>query len=280
MRRDHMLEQALKYAARGISVFPSWPATKEPACRHGFKDATTNPATIRRWWVANESYNIAIATGIVSRVWVLDVDSAFGAAALVDLEAEHGPLPATLTSVTASGCHLWFQCSSPILSSVGRIAIGLDVRGDGGYVIAPPSVHPDGPRYRWNNNKSLAVAPDWLIALTRKHPTLSERALASLPHKSSSPGAYGRAALEREIAELANTPPGSRNRALNRASFRLHQLVAGGELNADEVHARLIAAAIANGLLTDPHDGPRSVERTIASGARAGLSQPRKRGAS
>ena len=66
-----MLEQALKYAARGISVFPCWPATKEPACRHGFKDATTNPATIRRWWVANDSYNIAIATGIVSRVSLL-----------------------------------------------------------------------------------------------------------------------------------------------------------------------------------------------------------------
>ena len=275
-----MLEMALKYAMRGVAVFPCWPATKEPACRHGFKHATTNPATIRRWWQANESYNIGVATGIVSRVWVLDVDGAFGTAALVELEAEHGPLPATLTSVTASGCHLWFAYGSPILSSVGRIAIGLDVRGDGGYVLAPPSVHPDGPRYRWHNNKSLAVAPDWLIALTRKRPMLSKRALASLPHKSSCTGVYGRAALEREIAELANTPPGSRNHALNRASFCLHQLVASGELNADEVHAKLIAAAIANGLITDPHDGLRSVERTIASGARAGLLQPRNRGAS
>ena len=77
-----------------------------------FQSRHDDPATIRRWWQAM-SYNIAIATGIVSRVWVLDVDGAFGAAALVELEAEHGPLPATLTSVTASGCHLWFACSSP-----------------------------------------------------------------------------------------------------------------------------------------------------------------------
>lgn len=274
-----MLEQALKYAARGISVFPCWPATKEPACRHGFKVATTNPATIRRWWQAM-SYNIAIATGIVSRVWVLDVDGAFGAAALVELEAEHGPLPATLTSVTASGCHLWFACSSPIPSSVGRIAIGLDVRGDGGYVLAPPSVHPDGPRYRWNHNKSLVVAPDWLIALTSRRPTLSERALANLPHGSPRSGVYGRAALQAEISALASTPNGRRNHALNRAAFNLFQLVAGGELDEAVVVGKLIEAATANGLMTDPGDGPVSVQRTIASARRAGLQHPRSRGAS
>jgi putative DNA primase/helicase len=92
-----------------------------------------------------------------------------------------------------------------------------------------------------------------------------------------SPGAYGRAALEYEISALASTPNGQRNHALNRASFSLYQLVAGGELDEAEVINRLIEASHANGLMTDPNDGPASVRRTIASGRRAGILHPRCR---
>jgi hypothetical protein len=88
------------------------------------------------------------------------------------------------------------------------------------------------------------------------------------------PEAYGRAALDSEIKTLANTP-GARNHALNGASFSLHRLVAGGELDAAEVVRELIGAATANGLVEE--DGLRAVERTIASGARAGLQRPRSR---
>lgn len=63
-----LLQAALDLAARGFSVFPLLPIAKAPACRRGYKDATTNPATIRRWWLAQESYNIAVATGLISRV--------------------------------------------------------------------------------------------------------------------------------------------------------------------------------------------------------------------
>ena len=80
-----------------LSVFPCWPASKEPACRHGFNNATSNPATIRRWWLAQPDYNIAIATGLRSRVWMFDVDGATGAETLRDLEARHGAIPSTLT---------------------------------------------------------------------------------------------------------------------------------------------------------------------------------------
>ena len=278
-----LLAAALDYAAQGVSVFPLWPASKEPACRRGFKDATTNPATIRRWWLARADYNIGIATGIVSSVWILDVDGAAGAAPLADLEAKYGPLPSTVTSVTSAGCHLWWRATGPIPSSVGRIRAGLDVRADGGYVVAPPSAHPDGPVYRWLNAAPLALAPDWLVELARTRtppptPSISQRAIALRSIRL--PDAYGRAALNREINALASTPNGQRNHALNRASFSLHQLVAGGELDGAEVRQRLLDAATANGLMADPDDGPRAVMRTIASGARAGLAHPRKRGAS
>jgi hypothetical protein len=131
------LATALDYAARGWAVFPCRPSSKEPATRRGFKDATTNPATVRRWWLALNDYNIGIATGVVSRLFVLDVDGGTGATALQQLETEHGELPPTLASASSAGCHLWFKNNDPVPSTVSRIGAGLDVRADGGYVLAP-----------------------------------------------------------------------------------------------------------------------------------------------
>jgi hypothetical protein len=207
----------------------------------------------------------------------LRIDGDAGAISVAKLEAEHGPLPDTLTSVTSNGCHLWFAYTGSVPCSEGRIAPALDVRGDGGYVMAPPSVHPDGPRYRWTNNKSPAVAPEWLIHLTRKPPPGPITSKIVMPSRPIRSGAYGQAALDYEIRELATTIKGQRNAALNRASFSLFQLVGGGELDPGEVRHRLIEACTINGLMSDPDDGPRSVARTIASGARAGLLHPRRR---
>jgi Bifunctional DNA primase/polymerase, N-terminal len=279
--RPMMLEAALDYAGQGYSVFPCWPMTKEPATWRGFKDAVSNPATIRRWWLADPSYNIAIATGLASRVFVLDIDGAIGAETLEALEAKYGSLPATRISTTSGGCHFWFQTDRPIpcrTGGQGGFPPGLDIRADGGYVMAPPSIHPDGTIYRWANARAIANAPDWLIQLARvkAKPTVAPH--AHVPIRRLGPiSNYAAAALEREINALTNTPPGARNHALNCASFSLHQLVAGGELDGAEVHARLIEAAAANGLMSDPADGPRSVERTIASGAHAGMQHPRNR---
>ena len=275
-----LLAAALDLAARGFMVFPILPTSKAPACRRGFKDATTNPATIRRWWMAQPDYNIGVATGLLSGVWVLDIDGAIGAATLRNFEIAHGKLPPTLFSITGHGRHLWFGAIVEIQSSAGRVGDGCDVRGEGGYVLVPPSVHPDGPLYRWGNDLPIAPAPDWLVALTRKRPTITERALATMRvplQHSGSAAAYGRAALEYETAALASTPNGQRNHALNKAAFALFQLVAGGELNESEVINRLIEASHANGLMTDPNDGPASVKRTIASGRRAGILHPRCR---
>jgi hypothetical protein len=128
------------------------------------------------------------------------------------------------------------------------------------------------------NDRPVVIALEWLIHLTRKPPPGPITSKIRLPSRPGCTNAYGQAALDYEIAELSNTIKGGRNAALNRASFSLHQLVAGGELDAIEVHARLIEAATANGLMSDPQDGPLSVARTIESGARAGLLHPRNRG--
>jgi hypothetical protein len=210
------------------------------------------------------------------------MDGAIGAETLEALEAKHGSLPATRISTTSNGCHFWFQADRPIPCRVGGQAgfpPALDIRADGGYVMAPPSLHPDGPIYQWANTREIANAPDWLIQLARAKakPIVAPR--AHVPIRPAGPiSNYAAAALEREIGALTSTPPGARNHALNRASFSLHQLVAGGELDGALVQEQLIAAATANGLMSDPADGPRSVERTIASGARAGILHPRNRG--
>jgi hypothetical protein len=270
-----MLARALSYAARGWHVFPLLERSKRPACSHGFKDATTNPVKIKRWFGGQFNYNIAVRTGQVSGVWVLDVDGSNGAFALAELEASHGALPPTMASVGASGGHLWFCMDGPLPCSVDRVGPYLDVRADDGCVVVPPSIHPDGPLYRWTNDRPPAEPPAWLVELARKRPGAPR---IQVPEPvASSPGAYGRAALDRECELLAKTAQGGRNHQLNKSSFALHQLVAGGELEAGEVRQRLFQAAATNGLMTDPTDGPISVSKTIASGARAGLQTPRRR---
>jgi putative DNA primase/helicase len=149
------------------------------------------------------------------------------------------------------------------------------VKTEGGYAMVPPSLHPDGAIYHWVNDEPIAPPPEWLLKLTRKPP----QPPVDLPSRTHNgpPGRYGAAVLQREIESLAATAPGSRNHALNRASFSLHQLVAGGELDGSDVERELLTAAARNGLMADPQDGPHKVLATIASGRRAGLQHPRGR---
>ena len=150
-------------------------------------------------------------------------------------------------------------------------------RRRGAFIIAPPSVHPSGRRYEFVSYDELADAPEWLERLARTRPqSISERALAQLRTRGPeiSSDAYGRAALDAEIADLAAALPGTRNSALNCTAFKLFQLVAGGELDDGEVVGRLIEASHRNGLVKD--DGLGSVLATVRS-ARAGLNFPRSR---
>jgi hypothetical protein len=276
-----LLEAALAYAAAGVPVFPLEPRGKDPVTKRGFYDATTNPATIRRFWRAPDR-NIGIRTGALSGFWILDIDPG-GEDEIRRLEEVHGALPPTRQVRTGrGGRHLWFEYTGPIQCSAGRIALNVDVRADGGYCIAPPSIHETGRRYQWltNPTATLAIAPDWLFALTRKpKPMISERAQVRVPRSSTgstcTSGAYGNAALSAEAAALAATLPGKRNHALNHAAYVLFQLVAGGELDDQAVTRRLLDACRVNGLIND--DGLASVEKTISSGARAGLQYPRSR---
>jgi hypothetical protein len=270
-------DAALSYGAAGLPVFPLIVGGKTPAIAGGFHSATTDAETIKRYWRI-PNHNIGIPTGAASGFWVIDLDPPDGEDSLGFLQAQHGELPATRTARTPrGGFHIFFRYPGPIPSTASRIARHVDTRGDGGYVAVSPSVTAAGA-YTWCGDPTaeLATAPDWLVDLARKKPTISERAVAGIADRRRlrDPTAYGRAALEREIAALASTLAG-RNNALNRASFRLHQLVSGGELPESGIVDRLIAACHANGLVDD--DGLPAVMKTIRSASSAGLKNPRSR---
>ena len=180
------IDAALDYARRGWAVFPchTWtegrctcegigcssPA-KHPLTANGCKDATTDDELLVDWWTQTKGLaNVAIATGESSGLVVVDVDPKSGGLdILADLEQTHGNLPLTPTVQTGSGGkHYYFRY--PAGTKIGNrtgIVQGIDVRGDGGYVIAPPSDHASGGRYSWLVPSTTAVAeiPGWLLGM-------------------------------------------------------------------------------------------------------------------
>jgi hypothetical protein len=180
-----LLAAALTYAERfGFAFFPCKPRGKTPLTEHGFKDASKDPAQISEWWTRWPDANIGIVTGEISGVIVIDIDPRHGGdESLAALEAKHGPLPTAPTALTGGGgLHIYFRApaSVKIANSAGRLGPGIDVRGDGGYVIAPPSVHASGQPYRWKADAridqiELPAMPPWLLELLTTASTGSEK---------------------------------------------------------------------------------------------------------
>ncbi|WP_377504553.1 bifunctional DNA primase/polymerase [Octadecabacter sp. R77987] len=164
-----MLETALLYAAKGWAVFPvhtilnghcscgdrsCTSAAKHPAVKRGVKEATTNQGQIRAWWQQTD-WNIGVATGRASKLLVIDLDVSAdknGIQSLACLEERFSPLDKSLSVTTGGGGqHIYFAMpDQKIRNSAGKIGTGIDVRSDGGYVVAPPSIHHSGNIYSWN----------------------------------------------------------------------------------------------------------------------------------
>lgn len=162
------LKKALRFARRGWPVFPL--RGKRPRVATGFHAATTDEDQIREWWRNWPDAGVGIPTGEASRLVVIDLDEG-GDKAFARLEQQHGDLPRTRRVETGGGGeHLYFLYPSGdlIRNSAGRIGPGIDVRGEGGYIVAPPSQHPrTGKRYRLIDKSPPAPLPDWLLDLLR-----------------------------------------------------------------------------------------------------------------
>lgn len=282
------LSAALAYARRGWAVFPCKVRGKAPATKNGLKDATNDPAVIRGWWREHPRANVAVVTGAAAGLFVLDVDvdpvkGEDGGASLAELERAHGSLPATAEQLTPrGGRHLLFRHpGGKVKNSAKQLGAGLDVRGDGGYIIAAPSVHPNGGRYDWSptghpDQVQIAAAPAWLLELVTDKARPRAQTAARKPRSTVEPaaGGYARKALEDECRAVSQAGTGTRNPALNAAAFNLGQLVGGGALDQKAVEAALFQAAEECGLVAD--DGAPATLKTIASGLTAGMVRPRQ----
>jgi hypothetical protein len=185
---------ALHYARElNWRVFPIKPRAKQPPLtKHGFQDASQDEKQICAWWEQQPDANIGIAAG--DEFWALDIDPRHGGeesrAALV---AQHGAFAETLRQITGGGGSQWLyqMPDQTVIKNATEVCgwKGIDVRGVGGYIVVPPSIHPSGQEYRWDNPEQIISPADvWLVeAIVQKsnpcQPRLSPKGPFQLPAK-------------------------------------------------------------------------------------------------
>lgn len=290
MADRRLVEAALDYAARGVPVFPCRADNKRPHTKHGFKDASTDARQVRAWWQRWPDAMIACPTGEAVGAWVLDVDDpdTFEAAC-------SEPLAPTRKGRTGKGYHLWYRWDeeAPVRNaqrSAGGWPLpalpGAEVRGEGGYVILPPSRHPSGRFYSWESDLNAVNAPPWLMKVVRKGAVSADQArpIQAPRHRvalaATSAGAadtpYGLAALSAECATIVTAAAGCQEKALNDAALKIGSLVGGGCLTYTTATAQLIEAGLK---LTsyDPDDlwTAPSIMAKVERGVADGFATPR-----
>lgn len=282
------LELALSYTAQDWPVFPCRSSASEtvdphtgeiitmgektPLTSNGFKAATKTQRIIERWWSDWPDAAVGLPTGSATGFFALDIDNKPGGANgfdwLSDMEAEHGPLPPTARVTSPNGgLHIYFKYVVGTRNR-GALGAGVDIRSEGGYVLAAGSTMHDGRTYKWvDDTREIADAPDWLLALLL--PRSAPTRVANYTPGAATNNAYVDAAVDQELAELAAEPMGNRNNALNDAAFALGTFVGAGAL--PESEARALLQDVARGW---GRDWSRCV-KTIENGLKAGIQSPR-----
>ena len=271
MTSTTLLRAALEAALAGWAVFPC-ARNKRPFVDGGFHAASTAPDVIAAWW--SRWPDASIGAPVPRAFAVIDVDPHHGGeATLTALTTQHGPLPITLSCLTGGGGrHVYFlHPGGELRQGTGILGTGIDTRMPGkGYVVLPPSPHPSGRVYVWEDPAVPAASmPNWMVNVLR--PTEPQRSPPCVPPQI--PDAYARAALEGELAAVAGAPIGVRNATLHVGAVKLGSLVGAGLLLESDVLASLLDGARACGVLDD--DGERAARATIASGLAFGMRNPR-----
>lgn len=272
---ENVLAAALAYGQAGFPVLPTG-RDKRPLVKNWPQVASVEDKQIAAWFDKSQPPNIGLVTGQRSGFFCLDVDAPAGLVSLDELEKRHGALPRQVAALTPSGgLHLYFHMPPDFdpRNSTGKLGTGLDIRAGGGYVLAPPSEavghHGRLGKYEWAGAGGILAspppkAPAWLLDLLRRAPSPS-MPVFNAPTK----GAYGTKALAEECRLVTEAAPGTRNDTLNRASFVLFQLAAGGALEGPEVETALTQAALANGLSL------QEIQTTLQSARIKAMAHPR-----
>jgi hypothetical protein len=204
--RNPLLVAALRHARQGHPILPLHNPVagecscgkreckrigKHPRVAHGVKDASTDPTQIKRWWKTWPEANIGIAVGPESGLVVVDVDGSAGIRSLRKL-LKSKRLPGTLVALTGRinkrgrrvGAHLYYALpeGAKIRNSNGALGEGIEVKASRQYVIAPPSLHESGARYKWvKENASIWSAPDWLVRRAENVSTQAQDDVGPIP---------------------------------------------------------------------------------------------------
>ncbi|MBB4235062.1 bifunctional DNA primase/polymerase [Rhizobium esperanzae] len=287
------LELAQHYVAAGYPVFPcrakpedvTDPITgeidtkheKTPYTSNGLRGASKFPRIIQRWWNDNPDALVGVPTGAPSGFWVLDLDLKPGVADghqwLEAMENANGQLPDTRRAKTANGgTHIFFRHVAGVRNR-GGLGSGVDVRGDGGYVIMPGSAMADGRHYKWISESPIADAPDWLLELVLPRQAAAGPAMP-FSYQAGTNDHYVNKAVDDELALLATAGQGGRGAQLNASAYALGQFVGAGALSRSEAESALYSAAQANGVAQK--DGERETWSKIRRGLDAGMRQPRQ----
>jgi len=260
-----------------------WAALVDLPLRPPKYDGERIPKRVR----ANPNCNVACATGEISGCWVLDLDGQEAEEDLAQLVAVNGELPATPEQRTGGGRQLFFAWDPAfeIRNSASKIGRGIDVRGNGGYVVLPPSIHPGNPAkgvppgrvYTWADGKSprelpFAVAPTWLLQLACP-PAPAAPSTPVTPRKIDRQGGttkFGQATLATACRLVMQAGQGQRQSTLWGYSAFIGGYVAGGEIDAAQAREELIQAGLnmQGGLCDTPQMIVRHVERGLAAGER------------
>lgn len=274
-------EAALNYVKKGFSIIPC-EGKKAAVAWSPFQKRRTRRDDVDRWHAAGLLNNVAIICGEVSRnLVVVDLD---GDAAVFSLSVAFPELFETyiVRSGSGHGAHLYFRCKTMPRTTRGvGLSVGnIEVRADGCYVVAPPSIHPTSRMpYVVSNRQSIAQLSNldkltsWIEQLNReKHgPAPKPPAPAPVVAGNARIERWALAALRGEAILVSRALEGTRNSTLNRAAFKMGQLVGGGWISRADVEGQLMAAAAQ----LAAQEGEQTVIKTIRSGLEAGIKQPR-----
>lgn len=263
-----ILRQIEYYCKLGWSIHPL--KGKIPMLDGWQKKATTNFNIIKSWLEKWPTANIGIVTGAISNLLVLDIDGANGKNSIQGLDLLNAP-----SVSTANGEHYYYQFPHDITASTTRTGLlnGVDTRGSGGYIVAPPSINYECGAYLYNwvvpLSENLPMPPSWLLDLLMPNNNIPNRirAVTSCNNYNSN---YANAALMRECEDIERAAKGTRNARLNRAAFSIGTLITAGNINIEYAIEALTTAALNAGLRRI------EIDKTIASGLKAGINKPRK----